>query len=281
MATFTNMATLFYNNGSVNSNIVSGELREVLSVTKSAVPNNYTSGDTITYVVNLINTGTAAFNGLTASDNLGGYTFNETIVYPLTYVPNSAEYYINGIKQASPTVNAGPPLTISGISVPAGGNTLIVYQARANSYAPLDTESEITNTITVSGGGLTSAISASETISSKTEAVLSITKAINPSVVTENGQLTYTFTIQNTGNTAASDNVTITDIFSPILNSITVTYNGTQWTAGTEYTYSAETGEFTTTAGSITVPSASYTQNTDGTFTITPGTVTLTVTGTI
>ena len=112
---------------------------------------------------------------------------------------------------------------------------------------------------------------------------MTITKAVNPTVVTGNGQLTYTFTIQNIGNTAAlaADNVLITDTFNPILNPITVTYNGELWTAGTEYTYNSATGEFATTAGRITVPAASYTQNADGTWIVTPGVSTLTVTGTV
>lgn len=47
------------------------------------------------------------------------------------------------------------------------------------------------------------------------------------------------------------------------------------------YTYNDATGEFATTAGFITVPAATYTQNEDGSFTITPGTAKITVTGTI
>ncbi len=283
MATFKNMATLFYNDNSVNSNIVSGELRDVLSVTKSAITDTYTAGDKITYAVNLVNTGSTAFSGLTVRDNLGEYTFGALSLNPLTYVTGSAAYFEDGVKQATPAVTPGPPLTFTGISVPANGNTTLIYQAYANSYAPLDIENNIVNTVTVSGGGLSSELTASETVSTRAEAVLTITKAVNPTVVTGNGQLTYTFTIQNIGNTAAlaADNVLITDTFNPILNPITVTYNGELWTAGTEYTYNSATGEFATTAGRITVPAASYTQNADGTWIVTPGVSTLTVTGTV
>lgn len=75
-------------------------------------------------------------------------------------------------------------------------------------------------------------------------------------MVAENGQLTYTFTIQNRGNTAvtAADDVTLRDVFKPILKNITVTYNGTAWSVGTEYTYSETTGEFVSAVGQITVP---------------------------
>ena len=80
----------------------------------------------ITYVISLRNAGAAAWTGLTVSDNLGAYAFGtpaET-VYPLEYIAPSIQYYSNGILQAKPTVTAGPPLVISGISVPAGGDAV-------------------------------------------------------------------------------------------------------------------------------------------------------------
>ena len=56
MAQFTNVATLNYGGVSVNSNVVTGEIRQSLSVTKDAVVSTYSYGDTVTYVINLINT---------------------------------------------------------------------------------------------------------------------------------------------------------------------------------------------------------------------------------
>ena len=72
---FQNMATLTYTGGTVNSNIVTGELREVLTAAKTAVRENYEPGGTVTYVVSLTNSGITPLTGLTISDNLGGYTF--------------------------------------------------------------------------------------------------------------------------------------------------------------------------------------------------------------
>lgn len=100
----------------------------------------------------------------------------------------------------------------------------------------------------------------------------------------ENGTLTYTFLIQNTGNTAAdaATAAEIIDTFDPILSNIAVSYNGTPLAAGTDYTYNEATGLFATTAGRITVPAAAYTQDpATGSWIVTPGTGTLTVTGTI
>ena len=96
--------------------------------------------------------------------------------------------------------------------------------------------------------------------------------------------LTYTFVIQNTGNTAAAaaDTLAVTDTFDPILRDLTVTLNGTALTTPAQYTYDAATGRFATVAGVITVPAAAYAQDTaTGLYTVTPGTATLTVTGTI
>ena len=85
MATFTNQATLTYNGGTASSNITTGELLEVLTATKTAVVPTYRSGRPITYLITLVNAGTADLTGLTVADDLGGYTFNGATVYPLAY----------------------------------------------------------------------------------------------------------------------------------------------------------------------------------------------------
>lgn len=283
MATFTNYAKLSYNGITTESNVVTGELLETLSAVKTAVPEAYTANGTVAYVVSLVNSGTAAFNALTVTDDLGGYTFDGATVYPLAYSDGSVKYYVNGILQATPSVTAGPPLEISGISVPAGGNAIIVYEARVTGYAPLGTEATVTNTVTISGTGLSTSVTASETIGNSPETELNITKAISPAAVTENGTLTYTFVIENTGSVAATaaDNVIMTDTFDPILDPLSVTFNGTAWTQGINYTYDATTGVFATQAGEITVPAATYTQNDSGVWTVQPGTATLVITGTV
>ena len=283
MASFTNFATLSYNGGTTNSNIVTGEILEALTAVKTAVSANYSAGDRITYALSLVNTGTAAITDYTVTDNLGGYTVGANTVYPLAYNAGTVRYYINGVLQTAPTVTAGPPLTVTGLTVPAGGSAVLIYETTATPVAPLATGSSITNTATITGGGLTNPITAQATVETANSADLTISKALSPTTVTENGQITYTFVISNTGNTeaTATGNVVVTDMFAPILRNIAVTYNGTAWTEGTNYTYNAATGVFTTLAGQITVPAATFTQNTDGTFTVTPGTATLVITGTV
>ena len=48
MAIFSNQATLTYNGSSTNSNIVYGELLEVLTATKTAVEGSYIPGQQLT-----------------------------------------------------------------------------------------------------------------------------------------------------------------------------------------------------------------------------------------
>lgn len=284
MASFFNQATLSYNGISTNSNITVGELVEVLSMTKTAIADTYTDGDNVVYVINIVNSGTLPFTGLTLTDNLGAYTVGEKTYVPLTYNTGTLRYYTGGTLQTTPTVTAGDTLEISDITVPAGSNATIVYQVKVNEFAPLAAETSITNTATLTGGGITTTITATETINARSEAILTISKALCPSTVTENGEVTYTFVIQNTGNTAAvaADNASVTDTFNPVLNGLSVTFNGTAWTLGDDYAYNTATGEFATVPGKITVPAATFTQDTEtGVYTITPGTAILTVKGTI
>lgn len=284
MAIFTNQATLSYNGGVTNSNIAYGEILDVLTATKTAIEGTYTPGSVVTYAVTLRNTGGAALGALTLTDDLGGYPVGATTVYPLTYVTGSATLFVDGVPQATPTVTAGPPLVVTGINIPAGGDAVLVYQARANAFADPAEGGIIENTVTVTGDGLSAPITATETVTATAEPVLTISKSITPSQVVDNDRVTYTFVIQNTGNrpVVATDNAAITDTFDPILTNLAVTFEGATWTQGVEYNYDPATGLFATVPGQILVPAATYTQDpVTGAYTVTPGTVVLTVTGTI
>ena len=283
MATFYNQATLTVGGTVTNSNIASGELVEVLSVTKTAVRDTYQVGEDITYAVSILNSGTIPFSGLTVTDDLGAYVVDTTTVVPLTYAEGSVRYYINGVLQPAPAVTAGPPLQISGISVPAGGNALILYEAQVNGFAPPTVGGQVDNTVTVGGLGVTP-VTATETVTARDAAVLAVNKSITPAVVTDNSRVTYTLTLQNTGNTAviATDDAVITDTFNPVLTDLAVTFNGAALTQGTDYTYDAVTGAFATLPGVVTVPAATFVQDaTTGDWSVTPGVSTLTITGTI
>lgn len=281
MATFTNVATLSYNGTVVNSNVTTGEIQQTLAATKHSLANTYKQGDTLTYIVNIVNTGNTAFTNLTLTDNLGGYSYGAGTVYPLAY-GGDVRYYINGALQTAPAVTAGPPMTITGINVPANSEVQIVYSAIATAYAPLNIEGSITNSISITGDGITEPIAATETVNAASAPALDIEKSLSPTIVSENGQITYTFTVTNKGNTAVTqaDDIVLRDVFNPILKNIGVTYNGTVL-SNTLYTYNEATGVFETTAGAIEVPAATFATNTDGTVSVTPGTAVITVTGNI
>lgn len=286
MATFTNRATVSWGDTIRESNVVTGEILEVLSMTKNAARDIYSSGDTVTYIISIRNSGTTAFTGLTVTDDLGAYTVGDApvTVVPLTYVVGSVQMYVNGDLLTPPAVSDTEPLVFENITVPADSNVLLIYEALVNAFAPADPDSVILNTAEVTGGGLSTPITDTAQITAAAEASLTISKALCPETVTDNGQITYTFVIQNTGNlpAEAEDGVVLRDLFDPILDPISVTYNGEPVSSPAFYTYDAATGEFETVPGTITVPAATYTQDpTTGVITTVPGTAVVRVTGTV
>lgn len=285
MAQFTNQAQLSYNGGVVNSNVAVGELLEVVSATKTAVMDDYTRGDEVTYVISGINSGATAVTGLTITDDLGTYTFGDGVRTPLSYVNGSVRLFINGVLTPAPTVTVEDnAVAFGGITLPANSNLILIYEAAVNLYAPLDIGASIVNTATVTGSGIPTPVTVSETVTPEETPNLTITKSIEPVPVAENGTLTYRFIIQNHGNTpaVATDNVVLTDTFDPILTGLTVTLDGVALTEGAGYTYDETTGAFATTQSQITVPAATFSQDPDtGVWVVTPGVSTLVVTGTV
>ena len=78
----------------------------------------------------------------------------------------------------------------------------------------------------------------------------------------------------------AADAAVRTDVFDPALRDLKVSFNGAAWTEGADYTYVG--GVFTTVPGKITVPAATVTQDAvTGAWQVSPGSGTLTVTGTV
>ena len=282
MAVFYNQANLSYRGLITTSNVTVGEIRSTLSITKTAVVETYEPGGTVTYAISLTNGG-AALTGINVTDNLGAYTLGALTLVPLEYVSGSVRYYVNGTLTTPPTVNPGPPLSFTGLNIPAGANVLILYEAQTNSFAPREAGATITNTATVNSCTTGEGDTATETVSVLEEAEPSITKSLCPSTVICGEEMTYTFVIQNSGNTAviATDDMIITDTFSPAFTTISAAFNGTTLVRDTDYTYDELTGEFATLPGALTVPAAVFTRAEDGSVTVTPGVSVLTVTGTV
>lgn len=81
-ATFTNMATLSFNGSQVNSNVVTGTITQVLSAGKTSLEGTYYPGDTVTFILNIVNSGSTAFTDLTITDDLGATPITEAPSIP-------------------------------------------------------------------------------------------------------------------------------------------------------------------------------------------------------
>lgn len=282
MAVFYNQATLRYRGGVTNSNLVTGELTQTAGMVKTAVSAGYAQNETVTYALSIVNDGDAALDALQITDDLGGYPFAVETVYPLAYKEGSLRCYVNGVllPEDALTVLPGPPFTVTGLGVPAGGSAVLVYEAAVTAYAPLGEGAVIENTATAAGSGVY--LTAAATLPAANAPALTVTKAMDPETVSANERITYTFVLRNAGaQTQAADAVVLSDTFDPRLTDLTVAVNGDAKAADVDYTYDETTGAFATVAGGIAVPGASYEQSETGEWIVTPGVSVLTVEGTV
>ncbi len=286
----TNNASVTYLSGESTatafSNVASTVINGNLSITKSALPSVYRSGDVITYIITLVNSGITGVSDIAVSDDLGAYTLEGNRYAPLSILGN-AELYENGLYQR----DIVPAATDEGVAflvgdISSGDNLQIIYQARVNEFACTESGALIINTATVSGcdcpcvGDLGE--SASATITADEYADVRIIKSICPNPAICGEELSFNFDIFNYGNVPAT-NVVLTDTFSPPISDLSVFLNGNVVTPNN---YSYENGTLTfpvaTSDISITVPAAQCVQNdVTGVVTVTPGSVRITVTGII
>ena len=166
MATFNNTATLSYNGQVTNSNVVTGEIVDAISATKTILDSTYSAGDTLTYVISIINSASTPITGISVTDNLGAYTTQAgATVYPLDYVDGTVRLYSDGVPATAPAVTQGPPVVFSGITVPANGNVILIYEASVNAFAPISEGATITNEASVAGASISIPVTATATIS--------------------------------------------------------------------------------------------------------------------
>lgn len=279
--TFYNTATLTYAGNTIRSNTVSGTITEAIDGDKIPLSRTYRAGDEVSYLITLRNTADVAMTNVSMTDNLGEGTYGTETHIPMAVKPDTVNVLVNGTPVTDADITIAPILTVGGFDIPAGGSATVAYTAILNDYAPLTAGEEINNTVEVTADNLAAPISFGATITPVVGAVLAVEKNLMPTVIPEDGNLLYTFTIRNFGNaaTTAADAVVLKDTFNPRITINDVYYNRTRWQEGTNYTY--EDGEFTTLANQITVPAATITRGTDDTVQIEPGTVTIIIYGTV
>ncbi|MDA2088301.1 DUF11 domain-containing protein [Bacillus thuringiensis] len=200
------------------SNAVSTTINSAILTTKKSADKSIVSvGDTITYTTTITNTGN------TAATNI---TFTSAIPASTTFIPNSVT--INGVQQSSaqpalgvniPNIAPGETVTVTFqvnvISVPPSssimGNDTILYSYTVNPNSALATTSTSTNIAT----------------NPVLNAMITMVKSVDQTLVTLGDTITYTTILTNNGNTNAT-NITFTDLIPNGTTFITdsVTING-------------------------------------------------------
>lgn len=280
MATIlNNSATLTYNSGantgSAASNVVSTSLLDSYSISavKTSANDSWRPSENITYLVTVTNTGTQPLYAVQISDDLASGQ--------LSYLANSA-LIIDGSSVTPVTPASTSPLVITAASVLQSGESVTVLYVAQVSGAIADTVELITNTAQVtaqeqSTGGETISVTPAPTLSLPREdfAQIDIVKTADKAVISSGDTLTYTFTIENSGNIPAT-NVVITDTLptgfviqsiQSVTDGVTTVYDATDYTVSADNTLVLPVGTKT-----ITVPARDESGN---------GVTVVTVTGTV
>lgn len=248
MASITNQATITYNTqgssaqNQTASNIISTEVISTLNLTKTPLTTSYTPGETVSYSVYMTNNSNFALTNLTFTDDMGGSSL------PLSYISQSVLGYVNGIL-TDVTVSDNTVFSISD-TIPAGATVILVYSMRTSATAT----QFVTNTITVSAKANNATLSenASATITALPYSSVNVYKQADKTSVMQGGELTYTLTLQNTGNADAT-NIVVTDKLPDnfTVGAVSVTQQNTTVNyTSSDYTIDAQTNTITLPSGS-------------------------------
>jgi uncharacterized repeat protein (TIGR01451 family) len=210
----------------------------------SPVPN-----ETITYTINVSNTGNMDAVGIMVTD---------AVPADMSYVEGSA---------SDGGTSDGTMLTWSGVAVAAGESEDLTFEATVNDGVAAGTE--ISNIAWISQSTLSDPVAtAPVVITVGAQVVLEASKAVEPAVVAVGGRLTYTIAVTNAGNITTTE-ISITD---PIPDDTTyvpgsVSANGTyvetpgsEWIELTDETLGP--GESLTVTFAVTVDVATTITNT-------------------
>ena len=241
MATLLNQGTLLFTpeggtQSSVVSNTTSTDLTVSygLSVSHSAAPTTYGTGDVILYTVVLRNTGSGTLILPTVTVDLGGDA--------LTYLPGSAAAFLY-----DGTTLTDYPFTVSGGSVvfsfsdalPAGDEVILYYRATVNATAG-DSITSVATAVAYEGVATGPAVTDSDAVTI-TRAPISIVKSA-PASAEVGDSVSYLFTVTN----QTSGSITLDQLTDQLpeqfaLTGVTLTIGGvvTPLVQGADYTVSA------------------------------------------
>ncbi|MEC5304941.1 cell surface protein [Bacillus thuringiensis] len=200
------------------SNAVSTTINSAILTTKKSADKSIVSvGDTITYTTTITNTGN------TAATNI---TFTSAIPASTTFIPNSVT--INGVQQSG----AQPALGVNIPNIAPGETVTVTFQVNVISVPPSSSimgNDTILYSYTVNPNSAPATTSTSTNIATNPvlNAMITIVKSVDQTLVTLGDNITYTTILTNNGNTNAT-NITFTDLIPNGTTFITdsVTING-------------------------------------------------------
>lgn len=184
------------------SNTVSTKIKSaILTTTKSADKSIISVGDTITYTTTITNTGN------TPATNI---TFTSAIPANTTFIPNSVT--INGLQQ----IGAQPALGVTIPNIAPGETVTVTFQVNVISVPPSSSimgNDTILYSYTVDPSAAPATTSTSTNIVTNPvlDAMITMIKSVDQTLVTLGDTITYTTILTNNGNTNAT-NIIFTDL---------------------------------------------------------------------
>lgn len=286
----SNFASLTFEYGSskeeVLSNTAFATLQDSVNIDLSSVENSYSSNDTITYILSIINNSSRCIKNIKVSNDLASYTINSGIsqktITPLSY-EGTSKLYIGGKFFSDIEAEVLSDKIIFNLEeIPALSNALIFYSTRVNKNAELSTGSSLKSTSSLTYDGMINNIESSDTIYVKEKADVTLIKYMYPNSITSGEIITYNFILYNYGNIEAK-NVAFSDTFSPAPLNLNVSVNSD---ALSSKNYSYINGEIKIPSYgsdfSLSIPPANFIQDeNNGAITTKPGSTIITITAKI